>query len=60
MYIEPDISKEQKLETAKNLANTLDMTVSEVLEAMDVGLDEHGNTVPRKQPPIIRRASKTN
>jgi penicillin-binding protein 2 len=58
MYIEPDISKEQKLQTAKNLANTLGMTVSEVLDAMDVGLDEKGNTVMRKQPPYYPKSIK--
>lgn len=59
MYLEPDVSKKQKLNTAKNLAKTLNMPLKEVLEAMDVGLDGHGKSVPRKQPPYYPKKIKS-
>ncbi|MDA8351872.1 MAG: penicillin-binding transpeptidase domain-containing protein [Firmicutes bacterium] len=50
MYLETEGDKKEKLQTAKNLAEALDMSVKKVLEKMDVGLDPKGNSVPRKQP----------
>ncbi|MDR6225247.1 peptidoglycan D,D-transpeptidase FtsI family protein [Desmospora profundinema] len=58
IYLETDESREEKLETARNLSKTLDLPAEEVLEGMDVGLDLEGNTVPRKQPPYYPKKIK--
>lgn len=51
MYIETSDPDEEKLATAKRLAELLEMDVAEVLEAMDIGLDVNGNNLDnRKQP----------
>lgn len=58
MYLETNQSKEEKLETAKNVAKALDLSLDDVLKSMDVGLDKEGNTVPRKQPPYYPKKIK--
>lgn len=58
IYLETDEGKKEKLQTAKNLAQTLEMPVKDVLEKMDVGLDVKGNTVPRNQPPYYPKKIK--
>ncbi|SEM72287.1 peptidoglycan D,D-transpeptidase FtsI family protein [Lihuaxuella thermophila] len=58
IYLEPDSSKEEKLKTAKALSKALRLPLAEVLEAMDVGLDEKGNRIPRRQPPYFPKKIK--
>ncbi|MBA4492939.1 peptidoglycan D,D-transpeptidase FtsI family protein [Paenactinomyces guangxiensis] len=58
MYLEPDRSKKEKMATAKALAKTLQMPLAEVLKAMDIGLNEKGKDVPRKQPPYFPKRIK--
>lgn len=59
IYLEPEKStKEEKLETARALAQTLQMPLDEILEAMDVGFDAQGNPKPRKQPPYFPKKIK--
>lgn len=58
IYLEPDRSKAEKMATAKELAKALQLPLAEVLQAMDIGLDEKGNDVPRKQPPYFPKKIK--
>lgn len=58
IYLEMDETKEEKLETARNLSKALDLPIKEVLESMDVGLDPEGDSVPRKQPPYYPKKIK--
>lgn len=61
MYIETNDSDEVKILTAKNLAKLLDIDASEVLEAMDVGLDLEGKELHnRKQPRYTPKKIKAN
>ncbi|WP_164491774.1 peptidoglycan D,D-transpeptidase FtsI family protein [Staphylospora marina] len=58
IYLEPELPRERKLATAKELSKTLQMPVHEVLEAMDVGMDASGKSVPRKMPPYYPKKIK--
>jgi penicillin-binding protein 2 len=58
MYLEPDQTEQEKLATARELSRTLRMPLSEVLDAMDIGLDANGKPVPRKMPPYYPKKIK--
>jgi penicillin-binding protein 2 len=58
IYLEPDSSDKEKMSTAKHLAQTLHMPLTDVLNAMDIGLDVHGKHVMRHQPPYYPKKIK--